>query len=218
MRKEDLKVLIACEESQAICKEFRTLGVEAYSCDIQECSGGHPEWHIKGDAISEAYSGKYNLIIAHPPCTFMSNAGARWMYPTAGNINPKRYSKALDAREFFMSLLNAPADYIAIENPTPLKVVDLPKHTQVIQPYQYGDPYSKRTLLWLKGLEELKPTNVLLDYSPWLPSNTGGKKRGQKATFVSRNKIDSSKTFKGIAESMAKQWTNQICSDNDSTY
>lgn len=206
-----MKVLIACEESQTVCKEFRKLGFEAYSCDIQECSGGHPEWHIKGDAIEEAYSGKYDIMIAHPPCTYLSRAGARWMYPTAGNISEERYKKAMEAKEFFLKMMNAPVKYIAVENPTPLKVVELPNYTQAIQPYEYGHPYSKRTLLWLKNLPELKPTKLIDRYKPYLPSNTGGKKRGQSySRGVSKNAKESSKTFKGIAEAMAEQWTKYI--------
>jgi len=200
------KWLIACEESQEITIALRKIGIEAYSCDLQDCSGGHPEWHIKGDAIKEAYSGKYKNMIGHPPCTFMSRAGARWMFPTAGNICQKRYNEALEAKDFFMKLWNAPIENIALENPTPLKVVGLPKETQVIQPYEYGHEYSKRTLLWLKGFPKLKPTDIKENYTPFLPSNTGGKKRGQKATFRNVSKIDSSKTFKGIAEAMATQW------------
>ncbi|MEK9698674.1 MAG: hypothetical protein VW270_23070, partial [Candidatus Poseidoniales archaeon] len=141
---------------------------------IQDCSGGHPEWHIKGDALEEAYSGKYTLMIAHPPCTYLSKAGARWMFPTAGNPCSDRLLKAMEAKDFFMKLLNAPVPFIAVENPTPLKICGLPKHTQVVQPYEYGHPYSKRTLLWLKGLPELMPTQVVDEYKPFLPSNTSG--------------------------------------------
>jgi hypothetical protein len=203
-----MRVLVACEESQAVTIEFRKLGHEAFSCDIQECSGEHPEWHIKGDAIKEAYSGKYDLMIAHPPCTYMSKAGARWMYPTAGNLSEERLLKAIDAKYFFMKLINAPIKYIAVENPTPLKVVGLPIHSQSIQPYEYGHPYSKKTLLWLKNLEPLKPTKIIKEYKPYLPSNTGGKKRGQSFNKgISKNSKESSKTFKGIAEAMAMQWS-----------
>ena len=205
---EKLVILVACEESQTVTKEFRKEGYEAYSCDMQECSGGHPEWHIKGDAIKEAYSGKYNMMIAHPPCTFISRAGARWMYPTAGNLCNKRLKKAIEAKEFFLKLMNAPIKYIAVENPTPLKVVGLLKHTQAVQPYEYGHPYSKRTLLWLKNLPELIPTEIIEDFKPYLPSNTGGKKRGQKSSRgVSKNAKESSKTFEGIAKAMVDQWT-----------
>jgi hypothetical protein len=203
-----IKILVACEESQSVTKAFRKLGYEAYSCDIQECSGGKPEWHILGDAIKEAYSGKYDLMIAHPPCTYMSKAGARWMYPNAGNIDNNRLKLALDAKDFFMKLLNAPIKYIAVENPFPLKVVELPKESQTIQPFEYGHNYSKKTLLWLKNLPLLKPTDIKSEYTPYLPSNTGGKNRNQSySRGISKNSKESSKTFQGIADAMAKQWS-----------
>lgn len=201
-----MRVLVACEESQEVCKAFRAKGHEAYSCDIQECSGGHPEWHIKGDVLP-LLKEKWDLIIAHPPCTYMSKAGARFMYLTAGNVNQERLEKALQAKEFFMQFMNADCDKICIENPTPLKIVGLPKESQVIQPYQFGHPYSKRTLLWLKGLPELKPTNILTEYTPYLPSNTGGFARGKGGSRgVAHNAKDASKTFSGIAQAMAEQW------------
>lgn len=202
-----MKVLVACEESQEVCRAFRLKGHEAFSCDLQESSGDYPKHHIIGDALEEAYSGKYDLMVAHPPCTFMSRAGARWMYPTAGVICEERLRLGLEAKEFFIKLLNAPIKRLAIENPTPLKVIGLPKHTQSIQPYEFGNPYSKRTLLWLKGLPDLRPTEMVKDYTPYLPSNTGGKKRGQKHTRGAVNsQKDFSKTFRGIAEAMADQW------------
>jgi hypothetical protein len=209
------RVLVACEESQAVTKEFRKRGFEAFSCDIQDCSGGHSEWHIKGDAVAEAYSGKYDLMIAHPPCTYISRAGARWMYPTAGNLSQERFNKAIEAKDLFMKLLNAPIPYIAVENPTPLKVVGLPKQSQAVQPYEYGHPYSKRTLLWLKNLPLLSPTEIVSNYKPYLPSNTGGKKRGQSySRGVSKNAKESSKTFSGVAKAMAEQWGNFILNPN----
>ena len=213
-KKPVFKILIACEESQTVCKAFRTFGFEAYSCDLQECSGGKPEWHIVSDAVKEAYSGKYDMMIAHPPCTYMSRAGARWMYPTSGSLCEYRYTKAIEAKGLFLQLLGAPIKYIAIENPTPLKVVDLPKENQVIQPYEYGHEFSKRTLLWLKNLPILKPTDIKSNYKPYLPSNTGGKKRGQKYQFVNINQKESSKTFKGIALAMASQWGGVITSSH----
>ena len=201
-----MRVLVACEESQEVCKAFRAKGHEAYSCDIQECSGGHPEWHIQGDVLP-LLKEKWDLIIAHPPCTYMSKAGARFMYLTAGNVNQERLEKALQAKEFFMQFMNADCEKICIENPTPLKIVGLPKESQVIQPYQFGHPYSKRTLLWLKGLPELKPTNILTEYTPYLPSNTGGFARGKGGSRgVAHNAKDASKTFSGIARAMAQQW------------
>jgi hypothetical protein len=146
-------------------------------------------------------------MIAHPPCTYISRAGARWMYPTAGNLSQERFDKAMEAKDLFMKLLNAPIAYIAVENPTPLKVVGLPKQSQAVQPYEYGHPYSKRTLLWLKNLPLLSPTEIVSDYKPYLPSNTGGKKRGQSySRGVSKNAKESSKTFSGVAKAMAEQW------------
>ena len=219
-----MKVLVACEESQEVCKAFRALGHEAYSCDIQEPSGGHPEWHILGDALKaidggkvttmdgETHDvGKWDLLIAHPPCTYMSKAGARFMYPVSGQLSHDRLEKAMQAKEFFMRFYDADCDRICIENPTPLKVVGLPRESQVIQPYMFGDPYSKRTLLWLNGLPELKHTNVLKDFAPYLPSNTGGFSRGKGGSRgVAHNAKDASKTFQGIAKAMAEQWGGNI--------
>jgi hypothetical protein len=201
-----MKVLIACEESQAVTKAFVSFGIDAYSCDLQDCTGGYPEWHIKGDALKEAYSGKYDLMIAHPPCTFISNAGACRMYPTKGNIDPMRLEKAMEAKEFFLKLLNAPIKHIAIENPLPLSIVGLPLPTQVIQPYQFGDPFSKKTLLWLKDLPLLKHTDVLTEWEPFIASGTSrnaGKTIGKKFANGSKQR---SKTFHGIAYAMARQW------------
>lgn len=204
-----MKVLVGCEESQAVTIAFRNLGHEAYSCDILPCSGGHPEWHIQGD-VTELLKKDWDLIIAHPPCTYISRAGARWMHNSKGELNSERLCLAIKAKEFFMKILNSPCKYIAIENPTPLKVVGLPNHSQVIQPYQFGHEFSKRTLLWLKNLPLLKHTDIKENYVPYLPSNTGGKKRGQKATPKSISQKDSSKTFQGIADAMAEQWSEYV--------
>lgn len=226
-----MRVLIACEESQTVCKAFRSKGHEAFSCDIQDCSGGHPEWHIKGDVLkvlnpkfsetdlsfgvhfitmdgmSHFVRGKWDLLIAHPPCTYLSKAGARYMFPSAGHVNIERFAKAYLAKLFFMQLLNAQCDKICIENPTPLKIVGLPKESQVIQPYQFGEPYSKRTLLWLKGLPNLVYTNVLNDFTPYCPSNTSGLSRGRGGSLgAAHTSKVRSKTFIGIADAMADQW------------
>lgn len=202
-----LKVLVACEESQTVCKAFRELGHEAYSCDIQDCSGGHPEWHLKQDVLPLLHQ-HWDLIIAHPPCTYMSKAGARWMYPTAGNMSEERYKLSQQAKDFFMEFYNCDCEHVAIENPVPLKVVGLPKPTQSIQPYEFGEPYSKKTLLWLKGLPLLKPTNILTEHMPWMPSNTGGFSRGQGGSRgIAHDPKTASKTFQGIADAMAKQWS-----------
>tara|TARA_R110000824_G_scaffold209046_1_gene394877 strand:- start:666 stop:1097 length:432 start_codon:yes stop_codon:yes gene_type:complete len=135
------------------------------------------------------------------------------MYPTAGNLCQSRFNKSQEAKAFFMKLLNAPIKHIAVENPTPLRVVGLPPHTQAIQPYEYGHPYSKRTLLWLKNLKPLQPTEIIDKYAPYLPSNTGGKKRGQSYNRgISKSAKESSKTFQGIADAMAAQWGAAILS------
>lgn len=207
-----LRVLVACEESQTTCKAFRTLGHEAYSCDIQDCSGGYPEWHIKGDAL-QIINQDWDLIIAHPPCTFMSKAGARWMYPTAGNLSEERFKLSQEAKAFFMEFYNCKCKHVAIENPVPLKVVGLPPHTQSIQPYEFGEPYSKQTLLWLKGLPKLNPTKIVAEHKPWMPSNTGGFARGMGGSRgVAHDPKTASKTFAGIAQAFAEQWSEYLLS------
>lgn len=208
-----LKVLVACEESQTVCKAFRGLDHEAYSCDIQDCSGGHPEWHLKQDVLPLLHE-HWDLIIAHPPCTYMSKAGARWMYPTTGNLSEERYKLSQEAKDFFMEFYDCGCEHVAIENPVPLKVVGLPKPTQSIQPYEFGEPYSKKTLLWLKGLPLLKPTQILTEHTPWMPSNTGGFSRGQGGSRgIAHNPKTASKTFQGIADAMAKQWSLYLTKD-----
>lgn len=217
-----MRVLVACEESQTVCKAFREKGHVAFSCDLQECSGGHPEWHINGDCLclldgdcefvtqdgtKHVQEGEWDLIIAHPPCTYMSKAGARWMYPTAGNISEERLKLAMEAKEFFFKMLNAKCKRIAVENPVPLKVVGLPEPTCSVQPYEHGEPFSKKTCLWLKNLPPITPTNIVSNYKPYLPSNTGGAKRGQKhSRGVAKNAKEASKTFKGVAQAMCEQW------------
>jgi len=204
------KALIACEESQVVTTELRKIGVEAYSCDIIETSSEHPEWYIQAD-VTTLLDQKWDMIIAFPPCTYMSKAGARFMYPTAGNIDKDRFQKAMLAKEFFILFYNSECPRVCIENPTPLKVVDLPKYTQVIQPYQFGHPYSKRTLLWLKGLPELIPTEIVEEYVPFLPSNTGGFARGKGGSRgIAHDAKTASKTFIGIGKAIAHQWGTLI--------
>lgn len=201
-----MKVLVACEESQAVTKELRRLGHEAYSCDIEPCSGGHPEWHIQVDA-TELLKLKWDMIIAFPPCTYMTNAGAVRMR-VKGKIVQERFEKAMKAKEFFMRFYDADCPKIAIENPTPMKIVGLPPYDQVIQPYEYGHPYSKRTCLWLKGLPTLFPTEIMTYHEPYV---NGGCKdaNGNYRRFQGRKERDPkirSKTFPGIAKAMAEQW------------
>ena len=217
------KVLVACEESQTVCKAFRARGHEAYSADIQEPSGGHPEWHILGDVMPlingycmfttmdskmHRIDDTWDLLIAHPPCTFLTNAGARWLW--AGHeLNEDRYQKGLDGKAFFMEFLNADCPRIAVENPVPSAVFEMPPCSQVIQPYEYGHPYSKKTCLWLKGLPPLKPTHIVKNHVPFVSSGTYSKTHDPKYKGASRKggaAKSRSKTFPGIAAAMAEQW------------
>ena len=207
-----MRVLVACEESQEVCKAFRERGHEAYSCDLQECSGGHPEWHLKVDAL-EMLKLRWDLIIAHPPCTYMSGAGACRMYPRKGSIDEERFSKAMDAKKFFMAFYNANCPRIAIENPKPLKCVELPTESQHIQPFEYGEPWSKMTYLWLKGLPPLTPTELVADHKPYVSCGTSRNKGIEDKKGASRRGGASkvrSKTFPGIAQAMAEQWGNEV--------
>jgi len=217
-----MNVLVACEESQEVCKAFRERGHRAFSADLQECSGGHPEWHIQGDVLplingncsfvtadthTHTQRGAWDLIIGFPPCTYMTNASAVRM-KVKGVIQMERYNNAMLAKDFFFAILRADCPRIAVENPTPLGIVELPPPTQVIQPYEFGHPYSKRTCLWLVGLPQLRPTNVLTHHEPYV---SGGCKdaHGNYRRFQGRNERDQktrSKTFEGIAQAMADQW------------
>ena len=202
-----MNVLIACEESQEVCKAFRAKGHRAFSCDIQDCSGGHPEWHIRADAL-ELLKMPWDLIIAHPPCTYISNAGARWLY-AGGKLNEERYRKGIDGKAFFMRFLEADCPRIAVENPIPSTVYDMPPYTQIIQPYEYGEPWSKKTCLWLKGLPPLQPTAVVDDYKPYCSSGSYSGTHDPKYKGASRkggSAKSRSKTFPGIAKAMADQW------------
>jgi hypothetical protein len=205
MLTRNLLILVACEESQAVTIELRNRGHEAYSCDLEPCSGGHTEWHLQQD-VTQLLKMKWDMLIAFPPCTYMSRAGARWMY-AGGVLQEDRLAK-----EFFMMFYNAECPMIAIENPTPLKIVGLPPPTQSIQPYQFGHPYSKKTNLWLKGLPPLKPTRELTEHIPYLPSNVGlGRRKGQAySKGVTHDAKIASKTFPGVARAMADQWTPNL--------
>lgn len=194
-----MRVLIACEESQAVCKAFRDRGHEAYSCDVQPCSGGHPEWHIEGCVIGQLNKG-WDLMIGHPPCTYLSNAGAVRLYPK-GELNPMRYAQGNIAAHFFYQLWHAPIDKICLENPIPSKIFKLPEYDQKIQPYHFGHPYRKATCLWLKNLPPLMSTQIMEPVANWVS------RRGQKAANGSQNSAKMrSKTFPGIAAAMAEQW------------
>lgn len=208
-----MKILIACEESQEVCKAFRALGHDAYSCDIIECSGGHPEWHLKQDVIP-LLNEKWDMIIAFPPCTYLTVTGNRWFnVDSYGEKAIQRKKDREDAIRFFMAFVNADCDKIAIENPVGVMSTVYRKPDQIVHPYLFGDPERKGTCLWLKGLPKLKPTNIvepnIIAYkngkgtdSPW-HMNTIGLPKQERAKLRS-------KTFPGIAKAMAEQWGEYI--------
>jgi len=212
-KKKVLNILVACEESQAVTKELRKIGHNAFSCDLLEQSGGHPEWHIKGDCLIEAYSGKYDMMICFPTCTYLTVSGLHW-----NKKQPERAAKTEDALNFVKKLMDAPIEFIALENPVGCISSRIKKPSQTINPHQFGDDASKRTCLWLKGLPNLVPTKNIE------PRIFEGKKRwanqmdnGQNICYDENNKIVGwndprikglrSKTYKGIAKAMAEQWT-----------
>ena len=220
-----MNMLVCCEESQRVCTAFRKIGWEAYSCDVIECSGGHPEWHIMQDVTplvngncvfhtcdgkEHKIEGKWDMLICHPPCTYLSNAGARHLYK-GHKLNEERYKKGLDAKQFFMIFYNANCEKIVIENPIPSKVFELPPYTQIIQPYDYyGEkhPYTKRTCLWIKGLPPLKPVKSVKPIATFCPSGSYSHKHGDmhRGLFTKDRAKNRSKTFEGIAMAMAEQW------------
>jgi len=193
-----VRVLVACEYSGVVRDAFIKGGHEAMSCDIIPTDVPGP--HYQGSVLDILDQG-WDLMIAHPPCTYISNAGARFLYP--GKIlNKDRYAIGMEAVEFFMKLYNANIPKIAVENPIPSRIFGLPQYSQTIQPYEYGHPFQKRTCLWLKNLPLLKPTNIVKKGEStkvagnWF--NAGGKDRQKNRA----------KTFQGIADAMADQWGN----------
>lgn len=201
----DMRVLVACEESQAVCIAFRELGHEAYSCDLQECSGGHPEWHITYDAVQASHGGellteswhtinipKWDLMIAHPPCKYLAWSGERWMYS-----NPDRHKQRRDAFEFLLKLYNAPVERVCIENSLSYFLErNWKKPTQTVHPFHFGDPYRKSTSLWLRNLKPLIPTKIVDQREPAVHNMWPGKDRDKLRA----------KTYPGIARAMAEQW------------
>lgn len=210
-----MRVLIACEESQTVCKAFRERGHDAYSCDLLNCSGGHPEWHILGSALDvingnaefttedgarHEIVGRWDLVIAHPPCTDLAVSGARW-FPEKQKDFRQQKSVA-----FFMQMALCDCDHVAIENPVGIMSTCWRKPDQIIQPWQFGDPFEKTTCLWLKNLPELKPTKIV--EPPPRQKVKGGKSLPEwysNAKHSDRARIRS-KTFPGIAEAFADQF------------
>jgi hypothetical protein len=197
-----MKVLVACEESQSVTSEFRKLGHEAYSCDIEPCSGGHPEWHLQQD-VSPLLEQDWGMIIAFPPCTHLAVSGAAWFE------QKRKDGRQKQGIDFFMLFANAKCPKVAIENPVGIMSNVWRKPDQIIQPFQFGEPFSKKTCLWLKGLPKLVPTLIV--------------ERGEQTTYSSGKSMPKwyadafklppkerakvrSKTFPGIATAMATQW------------
>ncbi len=231
-----LKILIACEESQRVTAEMRKLGHEAYSCDIEPCSGGHPEWHIQQDVIplldgcccfetadgkKHAVCGKWDMVAAFPPCTYLTSAGTRHFSLKCSSVEKvaERIRKRREAADFFMAFARADCDRIAIENPVGYMNTRWRKPDQIIHPYFFGDSVKKRTCLWLKGLPKLEPTDMLPEPGPMYicqGEKCRGKKigwcegiRGIKGGQKERAKARS-RTFPGIAKAMARQWAGDV--------
>ena len=210
-----LRVLIACEESQTVCKAFRELGHEAYSCDIQDCSGGHPEWHFKQDVLPLLHE-HWDLIIAHPPCTYLTVTGNRWFnVERYGEAAIKRAADREEAAAFFMEFANADCEHIAIENPIGVMSSRWRKADQCIQPYWFGDPHRKSTCLWLKGLPKLEPTKMvepeIIVYKNGKGTDSPWHVNSMKLPKEERSRVRS-KTFEGIAKAMAEQWSSYLLS------
>lgn len=231
-----LKVLVVCEESQTVCKAFRDLGHLAFSCDIQPCSGGHPEWHIQQDCIPllngncefltqgnvwYRIAGEWDLIIAHPPCTYLTVTGNRWFNVARyGEKALKRMQDRSEAIDFFITIARAHCDHIAIENPVGIMSTYWRKPDQTIQPYMFGDPYEKKTCLWLKYLPELSPVNPV-EPEPRVQFASGKSMPkwyadAWKLPPAERAKLRS-KTFPGIANAMAEQWSQYVLSWRESS-
>ena len=215
-----MNVLIACEESQVECIAFRSVGCRAFSCDIQKCRPkGHPEWHIHSDVTPFLHGEtsfytqdgkwhslkKWDLIVAHPPCTYLCKVGSPWLFKKPNFtvyfrnelkiINQERYENLVKARAFFFECLGAAAPFVAVENPLPMALANLPKPSCFVQPYWYGHKYSKKTLYWLKNLPPLMPQMINPEFKDFV--------RASRGKYRSR-------TFPGIAKAMAEQWTEYI--------
>ena len=214
-----MAVLVACEESQAVTLAFRRLGVEAFSCDIKPCSGGHPGWHILGDARellcspcsfvtqdgSLHFVSSWDLLIAHPPCTYLTKAGSFHLF-SLGQINQNRYAAGLEAREFFMTFYDAPIPRKCIENPVPMSVFQLPPYSQIVQPFYFGDPWYKTTCLWLIGLPPLMSWGACVPEFHWVVSDScpNDSRRGYRSSAMR------SKTSPALAAAMADQWVGYL--------
>lgn len=208
-----LKILIACEESQAVTKEFRALGHEAYSCDFLPCSGGHPEWHLQQD-VTGLLKQEWDLIIAFPTCTYLTVTGNRWFnVDRYGEKALQRIEDRKSAIDFFMMFANNKCKHIAIENPVGIMSTEYRKPNQIINPYQFGDAFEKKTCLWIKGLPNLIPTDIV--EPPARKQFNSGKSMPEWyaklwALPKEQRSTARSKTFPGIAKAMAMQWSEYL--------
>lgn len=218
-----LKVLIACEFSGAIRNEFRKLGHDAFSCDIVPSVDNSP-YHYISDVRNVINAYEWDLLIAHPPCTYLTLAGNRWFKPEYAEKYPTRQQDRQDAIDFFMELYNANIPHIAVENPIGIMSSQFRKADQIIQPWQFGDPFQKSTCLWLKNLPKLAPTNVVDkgEFIEWTCKKTGRTKRQPKwyadafqktSDPVERQKIRNT-TFPGIAKAIAEQYSKFVLNYN----
>ena len=243
--KRILNVLVACEESQRVCMEFRKLGHNAYSCDLLNCSGGHPEWHFNMDVLEVIKNkggilengekvkieGKWDLMVAHPPCTFLAVSGAKWYYhPDDKDLPiekrrphprfPNRAQDREDGADFFMKLATADIEHIAVENPIGIMSKRYRKPDQIVQPYWFGDPFSKTTCLWLKNLSPLEPTNMV-DKGEYVELKSGKRLPKwysdalTKAKTADERRTLRSKTFPGFAKAIAEQWSKELLENED---
>lgn len=237
-----LNILVACEESQAVCKEFRKLGHNAFSCDLLPCSGGHPEWHFHQDVLEVIANkggvlqngefcfidGNWDLMVAHPPCTYLAVSGAKWYYnPEDKDLpvekrrpHPKFPNRAKDkelAKDFFLALANADIPYIAIENPIGIMNTQWRKPDQTVHPYHFGDSAAKATCLWLKNLPPLEYTNVV-DKGEYITLSSGKRMAKWYSDALTKSKTPEerrnlrSKTFIGFAKAVADQWSKYVLS------
>lgn len=226
-----MKILVACEESQAVTIELRKLGHEAYSCDIEPCSGGHPEWHIQKDVLKilngkclfktcddeiHAIFTEWDMVIAFPPCTKLSNAtcvnlGRRSGVCATQEWKQKFMKEREQAINFFLAFVNADCERIAIENPCGVMSTRYRKPDQYIEPYMFGDPWKKKTGLWLKNLPLLNPTEIVEPTGKWVQMNKMNRPPKSEAWEVigHRDPKIRAKTFPGVAKAMAEQWAGQ---------
>lgn len=229
-----MNILIACEESQTVCKAFREKGHNVYSCDVIDCSGGYPEWHIKddvtyllngkctfvtSDGTPHIFTAKWDMIIAFPPCTRLCSTGQRWLHHGTEEYRENKCNEQKQAIKFFQTIANADCDKIAIENPVGVMSTHYKKPSQIIQPYQFSEPHKKTTCLWLKNLPNLIPTNIVevTDFKEYKRKNGKIAKfsdwinpKDENGKSIPYNSVECkkirSKTFQGIADAMAKQW------------